>query len=69
MTTSNETTGKASAGKPTHKVRIPGFITGEDVGLGEVIKRATTLAGIRPCEPCRRRAAGLDRWMVFTGRR
>ena len=52
----------------THRVRLPGFITDDDIGLGDVIKRATSAVGIRPCDDCARRAAMLNRWMVFTGR-
>ena len=51
------------------RVRLPGWITDEDVGLGDVIKRATSLIGIQPCDDCARRAAMLNRWMVFSGRR
>jgi hypothetical protein len=50
-------------------VRIPGFVPDEPVGLGEVVKRATSRAGIRPCGGCARRAAALDRAVVFTSRR
>jgi hypothetical protein len=52
-----------------HRVRLPGFITHEDIGLGDVIKRASTSLGIRPCGGCARRAEALNRWMVFTTRR
>lgn len=52
-----------------YRVRLPGFITDEDVGLGDVIKRATTAVGIRPCGGCGRRAAALNRWLAFSGRR
>ena len=52
-----------------HRVRLPGFISGEEVGLGDVIKRATYAVGIKPCGGCARRAAALNRWMVFSGRR
>ena len=52
-----------------YRVRLPGFVTDTDVGLGDVIKRATSLAGIRPCAPCSERAAKLNRWLVFSGRR
>jgi len=51
------------------QVRLPGFITEEEVGLGEVIKMATNIAGIRPCGGCSRRAAALDRRVVFVPRR
>ncbi len=51
------------------RVRLPGFITDEDVGLGDVIKRATATVGIRPCSSCERRAAVLNSWLAFSGRR
>lgn len=55
--------------RPTYRVRLPGFVTEEDVGLGDLIKRATSAVGIKPCGGCQRRAAALNRWMVFHGRR
>jgi hypothetical protein len=61
----------ATSDKPEHqphRVRLPGFITDEDIGFGDVIKRATSAVGIRPCDDCARRAALLNRWMVFSGR-
>lgn len=51
------------------RIRLPGFITDEDIGLGDVIKRATSAVGIKPCGGCGRRAAALNRWVVFTGPR
>jgi hypothetical protein len=51
-----------------HQVRLPGFVVDEDIGLGDVIKRVTSYAGIRTCGGCEHRAAGLNRWMVFTRR-
>jgi hypothetical protein len=50
-------------------VRLPGFIIDEEVGVGDVIKRATSAVGIRPCGSCAERAAALNRWLVFSGRR
>jgi hypothetical protein len=58
----------ANAHKP-YEVRLPGFMTDGELGLGDVITRATSAAGIRPCGACGRRAAALNRWMVFSGRR
>ena len=43
--------------------RLPGFINEQDTGLGDVIARASTHFGIRPCEGCKRRAATLNRWL------
>jgi hypothetical protein len=53
---------------PRYRVRLPEFIN-EDIGLGDVIKRVTSAAGIKPCGGCQRRAAALNRWLVFSGRR
>lgn len=53
---------------PSHRLRLPGFITGEEIGLGDLIRQATAYAGIKPCTACERRAAALNRWMVFDGR-
>ena len=55
-------------GEP-HRVRLPGFISDKEIGLGDVIKRATYTMGIKPCGGCERRAAKLNRWMVFSGKR
>jgi hypothetical protein len=52
----------------SYRVRLPGFITDKEVGLGDVIKRATSAVGIRPCGGCARRAEALNRWMVFSSR-
>jgi hypothetical protein len=69
VTKKPEGTAQPETGRyPTHRVRLPGFITGEEIGLGDVIKRATSYIGIRPCGGCRRRADALNRWMVFTNR-
>lgn len=62
--------GRADQSEPaSHRVRLPGFIAETEVGLGDVIKRVTSLAGIRPCGSCLERAASLDRWIVLSGRR
>ncbi len=50
-----------------YSVRLPGFITDDEIGLGDVIKRVTSAAGIRPCSGCNRRAAVLNRWFTFSG--
>ncbi len=49
------------------QVRLPGFIApGTEVGLGDVVKRATTAAGLRPCGGCAQRAEALNRRIIFT---
>lgn len=50
-----------------HRVRLPRFVTDEDVGLGDVIKRVTHTVGIKACGACERRAAALNRWLRFGG--
>ena len=55
--------------QPSHqpyRVRLPGFVSDEDIGLGDAIKRATYALGIKPCGGCEQRAATLNRWFVFT---
>lgn len=52
-----------------YRVHLPGFVSDDDIGLGDVIKRATAAIGIKPCDGCRQRAAALNRWLVFSGRR
>jgi len=51
---------------PVHRVRLPGFIIEQDIGLGDVVKRATRTIGIKPCGGCEKRATALNRWMVFS---
>jgi len=48
------------------RVRLPGFLIEEEVGLGDAIKRATYAMGIKPCGGCEKRAATLNRWMRFS---
>ena len=64
---------KTSASDPPerkpYRARLPGFISDEEIGLGDVIKRATSMVGIKPCGGCARRAAALNRWLVFSRKR
>jgi hypothetical protein len=55
--------------RAAYHVRLPGFVAEEDIGLGDVIKRATSRLGIRPCGGCARRAERLNNWLAFSGRR
>jgi hypothetical protein len=52
--------------RPAHRVRLPGFLIEDEVGLGDLIKKATYAMGIRPCSGCERRAAALNRWITFS---
>jgi hypothetical protein len=49
-------------------VRLPLFVSDEPVGLGDVVKRATSTVGIKPCGGCAERAARLNNRVQFTGR-
>ncbi len=48
------------------RVRLPGFITNDEIGLGDTIKRVTYAFGLKPCGGCEQRATALNRWVVFT---
>ena len=49
-----------------HRVRLPGFLIDEEIGLGDAIKRVTYAMGIKPCGGCEKRAAALNQWMHFS---
>jgi len=49
------------------RVRLPPFLlVDEAVGLGDVIKHVTYAVGIKPCGACEKRAAALNRRVVFS---
>jgi hypothetical protein len=50
----------------TQRLRLPGFLNENDIGLGDVIKRATSYIGMTPCGGCESRAAALNRLLVFS---
>jgi hypothetical protein len=51
---------------PKHFIRLPGFITEEDIGLGDVVKRIIYAVGIKPCGGCQKRAEALNKWITFS---
>jgi hypothetical protein len=63
-TPANATPGPATRQEP-RRVRLPGFLVEEDIGLGDVLKRASYAIGIKPCGGCEKRAATMNRWVVF----
>jgi hypothetical protein len=65
MTEDEIVSGRNSRDK-AFRVRLPGFVRDEEIGLGDVVKRMTYAAGIRPCGGCEKRAAALNRRMIFT---
>lgn len=56
-----------AVGPQPYRVRLPGFVRDEDIGLGDMVKRVTSAFGISPCGGCERGAAALNRWLAFTG--
>jgi hypothetical protein len=52
-----------------HRVRLPGFVADEEIGLGDVIKRAASYVGAQSCAGCERRRVALNHWMTFGSRR
>ena len=58
-----------STARQPYRMRLPGFVRDEDIGLGELVKRTTVSLAIKPCGGCERRAAMMNRWLTFTGRR
>lgn len=67
--TSKKNHSSDNTGDSRHHVHLPRFIADEEIGLGDAIKRTTSYFGIKPCGGCERRAAALNRWLVFTNRR
>ncbi|MBP1884890.1 hypothetical protein J2Z50_003180 [Ensifer mexicanus] len=64
----NTSEGLGNAERQLYRVHLPGFVTEEEVGLGDVVRRVTRNFGINPCGGCEHRASVLNRWLVFTGR-
>ena len=60
--------GAGGAARQPYRVRLPEFILEQEIGLGDVVKKATSIIGIRPCGGCEGRAAALNRRFVFSGR-
>ena len=59
---------RTDTGQARYRVRLPGFVNDDDLGLGDAVARVTSSVGIRPCGSCRRRAAAFNRWVTFAGR-
>jgi hypothetical protein len=66
--TTQRATDSAKREQSARQIRLPGFLVDQPVGLGDVVKRATSAIGIKPCGPCSERARRLNQWLIFTGR-
>ena len=70
MTKEDASDNRAVGSEPRpFRVRLPGFVSDEDVGLGDLVRRVTSSIGIKPCGACGRRAGALNRRLAFSGRR
>jgi hypothetical protein len=49
------------------RVRLPGFLSEDEIGLGDAIQRITYAMGVRSCGGCEKRAAALNRLLTLTG--
>jgi hypothetical protein len=56
-------------GRSARRVRLPGFVGDDGIGLGELAERITHALGVTPCGGCQKRARRLDRWITVSGRR
>jgi hypothetical protein len=43
-----------------HRVRLPGFLIEQEIGLGDAIKRVTYAMGMKPCSGCEKSAVALN---------
>ena len=48
-----------------YRLRLPGFVADEEIGLGDVIKRAASYVGAQSCGGCERRRVALNQWVTF----
>jgi hypothetical protein len=56
-----------SAEHKPYRLRLPGFLLEEEIGLGDAIKQITRGIGIqKPCGGCEKRATVLNNWVRFT---
>jgi hypothetical protein len=45
------------------RLRLPGFLIEEEIGLGDLLKKSTYAMGIKPCGGCEKRAETLNHWI------
>jgi hypothetical protein len=55
----------AQPANPPIRLRLPGFVKDEDIGLGDFIGRIAYAIHIDPCSSCKNRASYLNRRVVF----
>jgi hypothetical protein len=62
----NEQTGNENRESKPFRLRLPGFLIDEEIGLGDAIKDVSFGIGLKPCGGCDKRAMVLNRWVRFT---
>jgi|RhiMetStandDraft_4_1073278.scaffolds.fasta_scaffold678248_1 hypothetical protein len=67
LATAEQGAANDETGRRPYRMSLPGFI-GDDIGLGDVIKRMTSAVGIPSCGGCLRRAQALNAWVVLSRR-
>ena len=65
MTAAGDPKSRGTTREP-RRVRLPGFLIDEEIGLGDLMKKTTYALGVRPCGGCETRAAILNRWIRVT---
>ena len=68
MTKESERNNPVQRNEHPHRVPLPGFVSDEEIGLGDAIQRVTSYFGIKPCGGCKQRAVMLNRWLIFIRR-
>jgi len=56
----------AAPKREPYRVRLPGMLIEEEIGLGDLIKRTAYRIGVKPCGGCEQRSAALNRWITFS---
>ena len=65
-TRESSVSGPDSASVAPFRVRLPGFVINEEIGLGDAVKRFTRAFGITPCMSCEKRASTLNSRVVLS---
>ncbi len=60
--------GNVSRHDRPRRVRLPGFLVQDQIGLGDAVKNLTAAVGLPACGGCERRAEALNRRVVLYGR-
>ena len=65
----DEATKPVPVDKEPYRMRLPGFVSDADIGLGDAVKRVIRAFGVMPCGGCDSRAAARTDGWSFPARR